>query len=172
MIAPLVLAASLSAIGPDEGLARIQAKIEREHPQISHIDGAEFDALPKSDVIVFDVREAREYAVSHLPGAVRIDPDATPEELTALYGEALKGKTAVFYCSVGRRSSDLLAKSASALNEAGVAASYNLEGGVFRWANDDRLLIQGDEETSHVHPYNWYWGRLVEDKDDISYQPD
>lgn len=172
MIAPVVLSASLALAASPDGLDRIQEKIERTHPELAHITGAGLEALPKTDIVIFDVREEREYAVSHLPGAIRVDPDETPEELLARYGDALKGKTAVFYCSVGRRSSDLLAKSSDALSAAGVSASYNLEGGVFRWANEDRALMQDARRTSHVHPYNWFWGRLVEDKDDISYKPE
>ena len=85
----------------------------------------------------------------------------------------LDGKRAVFYCSVGWRSSELASKLSDALFEVGAIESFNLTGGIFNWANQNRKLSNSSEnETTKVHPYNDYWGALIEDKTRLSYVVD
>ena len=43
----------------------------------------------------------------------------------------------------------------------------NLKGSIFKWANEGRPLVQDGKPTHQVHPYNKYWGRLL----DQSYHP-
>jgi len=124
------------------------------------------------DVIVFDVRKEKEFAVSHIDGSIRIDPDTSADEFAAQYADQLKDKTVVFYCSVGRRSSALASRVDSIIENSDAAASYNLTGGVFSWRNQERSLVdQSLQTTTKVHPYNFFMGRLIEDKKAISYKP-
>ena len=73
----------------------------------------------------------------------------------------LKGKTVVFYCSVGVRSSALAESVKADLLAAGTKEVVNLEGGIFGWHNQSRPLVDKSGPTTFVHPYNAYWGRLL-----------
>lgn len=153
-------------------------RFEKIHNQIldrydvDHISAGELNHHARTDLIFFDVRKTKEYAVSHIVNAIRVDPGISAEQFFELHGELLEGKTAVFYCSVGRRSSQLLSRLDENLDEFGVDDAYNLKGGLFRWHNDKRPLVRGNDKTRNIHPYNFYWGRLIEHKEFIRYRAD
>jgi len=105
--------------------------------------------------LLLDVRTAAEFAVSHLAGARRLDPDQP--DLTAL-GSAERARAIVVYCSVGYRS----ARVAKVLERAGFSQVLNLEGGIFRWANEGRPLVDAAGAATRVHPFDARWGRLLE----------
>lgn len=91
----------------------------------------------------------------------------------------------VCYCSVGYRSSKFAQKLSSEYKESMSATSnneeqlhtdseregcsspqeldiYNLEGGLFQWANEGRYIVDGQgERTSFVHPFNSFWANLL-----------
>ncbi len=168
LIASLILlcvGASIALIF-QPSLDRLHAGIEKEHDEVLHISANDYQALDPQNVVVFDVREEAEYEVSHLAGAIQISPGIDALEFAEDFSELLAGKTAVFYCSVGRRSSDTLARLSPVLRSASVKSAANLKGGIFNWANQNKELV-GD----HVHPYNQYWGRLIEDQSKVSYSP-
>jgi rhodanese-related sulfurtransferase len=74
-------------------------------PEISTKDLASWltdDSRPKP--FLLDVRTPAEYAVSHLPGAQRIDPDA---RITQTLDQFPPDRPIVTYCSVGYRSAEL-----------------------------------------------------------------
>lgn len=125
----------------------------------------------KHDVVVIDVRESEEFGVSHLEGAIRVDPDIWTSAFVSRFGKEAAGKTFVFYCSVGVRSSKLAGRVQSKLKELGAAGVYNLEGGIFRWHNENRQLVNGAGETQFVHKYDDSWGRLVARQDLAVTQP-
>ena len=161
------------AIAKDnKALAKQHAKIERQFPDVQHIK-ADDEALEEmSDVVIFDVREKSEFEVSHLEGAIQVDPGITTKELLAKYADVIEGKKVVFYCSVGQRSSHLASQSQSTLIDKGATGAYNLEGGIFNWHNEQRDLVSNDHTpTNVVHPYNAYWGRMVNDRSKTSYKP-
>src|SRR5262245_49532388 len=54
---------------------------------------------------LFDVRTKEEYAVSALPGARRIEPHARVKDVRAAMDT---NRPAVFYCSIGYRSSEIV----------------------------------------------------------------
>lgn len=160
-------------------LEAIHAKIAKEHPNIAHItaDDLTDGRLAKSDIVMFDVREPGEFAVSHLRGATQVDPNLSAAAFLDRYGDKLAGKTVVFYCSVGVRSSKFAERVRSALAEPSSAGAgtptriANLTKGVFGWRNDGRLLSRGTEATDKVHPYDAYWGRLIRDPSAVAYTP-
>lgn len=80
------------------------------------------------EVAIIDVREPKEFAVSHLPGAVNI-PVGQMQQRVA---EVPSGRTAVFICRSGARS---LTASAIA-TRAGLTNTAHLEGGLLAWARD------------------------------------
>lgn len=151
-------------------LADINQELIEKYPTVKHISAEELknqlNVQNRSDVILFDVRESKEYAVSHLDGAIRIDPSIKTDDFFKQYDDDLKGKTAIFYCSVGRRSSQLINRLETTNNSDKSLEMLNLEGGIFRWTNDT-LPVDG----VGVHPYNWYWSRLIDDKSMIHYSP-
>ncbi len=137
---------------------------------IQHISNHELNKLSGSNVVVFDVRRPIEYQVSHLNNAININTSTSPDSFLQKYGETLKGKTVVFYCSVGQRSSRTLSRLNSTLKKMGVSQAYNLEGGAFKWHNDNFSFVKNGEMTRDIHPYNAYYSRLVDDKSSIKYK--
>jgi rhodanese-related sulfurtransferase len=106
--------------------------------------------------LLLDVRTMEEWNVSHLPGARRIEPAATAEAAA----EGVKKETPIVtYCAVGYRSGEMTER----LRAAGFTNVRNLEGSIFQWANEHRPLVRGEERVRQVHPYNRFWGRLVND---------
>ena len=106
--------------------------------------------------VLLDVRTPEEWNVSHLAGARRVDPSASAESAAAGLS---KETPIVTYCAVGYRSGE----TADRLRAAGFSNVRNLEGSIFQWANEHRPLVRGEETVSTVHPYNTFWGRLLND---------
>ncbi len=106
--------------------------------------------------LLLDARTPDEYAVSHLPSAKRIDPN-TPA-MSALDSVA-RNTPIVVYCSVGYRS----ARIASRLQSHGFTNVHNLEGSIFRWANEGRTVVRDGSPVHAVHPYDPTWGTLLHD---------
>ena len=105
--------------------------------------------------VLLDVRTPAERKVSHLPGARRVDPQANAKTAA---GALAKDAPIVTYCAVGYRSGAM----AHRLRAAGYTQVQDLEGSIFQWANEHRPLVHGDERVSRVHPYDSFWGRLLE----------
>ncbi|MFO8099772.1 MAG: rhodanese-like domain-containing protein [Salinibacter sp.] len=107
--------------------------------------------------LLLDARSAEEYAVSHLPGARRVDPeaDALPPDLDTVS----RSRPIVVYCSVGYRSARVTTK----LRDQGFTDVRNLDGSIFRWANEGRPIVRGDTPADGVHPYDQTWGTLLND---------
>ena len=62
------------------------------------------------------------------------------------------------YSSAGYRG----ARVTSWLNRAGYTSVVNLAGGLFKWADEGRPMVQeGNRPTSLVHPYDRRWGLLL-----------
>jgi rhodanese-related sulfurtransferase len=99
--------------------------------------------------IILDARTSEEFAVSHLRGARRVDPEQPAIDSIGIPQE----KVVVVYCSVGYRSGAIAEK----LEAAGFETVYNLEGGIFAWANEGRPVFQGDRSVKAVHPYDRIW---------------
>jgi rhodanese-related sulfurtransferase len=128
-------------------------------PQISTGELAKWLNDPKRQKpVLLDVRTEKEFEVSHLHGAVRVDPSV---DVGKLIPQLPQGKPIVTYCSVGYRSSSLAEK----LKKAGVASVVNLEGSIFQWANEARPLEADGHPTDKVDPYNAKFGKMLnEDK--------
>ncbi len=137
----------------------LRSAIELRYPGgewVSTADLAGWMARPAATrPVILDVRRADEFAVSHLQGARRVEPDRPRVEELNLQ----TGATVVVYCSVGYRSAAII----EALRRTGVGRVYNLVGGIFQWANEGRPLFRGRERVEHVHPYDSVWGRWLEE---------
>lgn len=153
-------------------LVRIHEKIVADYTSVNHIAASELSALDPGQVVIFDVRAPKEFSVSHLADAVQVDPTTKPEDFMKMYKDELDGNIAIFYCSVGRRSSRLVERLDDVLAQSGVVASYNLIGGIYHWRNEDRpLMRQAGLPIRAIHPHNFYLARAIEDKSAIQYSP-
>ena len=132
--------------------------VRSEFPGVEHLSAEDLRLQlgeSRKSPIVLDVRTAEEYEVSHLPGAIRVDPDGDlPEFLRTLDHQA----SVVAYCSVGYRSSRLVER----LKKEGFADAKNLEGSIFEWANKGFPLERDGARVREVHPYDAEWGRLLD----------
>lgn len=141
------------------GMAAIQALVRHTFPEVSQLSTTDLAGrLARSSEaapILVDVRSEEEYAISHLKGARRVDPDGDPNSVLA--GVA-KDAEIVVYCSVGYRSS----KFARALQKEGFTRVSNLEGSIFKWANEGRQIYDESKEVHSVHPYDETWGELLQ----------
>ena len=154
----------------DEGLAAIHADIISDHKSVAQLSAENYFELDRSDILLLDIREPEEYAVSRLPGAVRVDPNASAA--TLIHMGDVTGKKIIVYCSVGRRSSIFAEREQTALMKMGAASVSNLEHGIFGWHNERRELMDANGETDAVHPYNGIWKRYVKRDEKARYTPE
>jgi rhodanese-related sulfurtransferase len=133
----------------------VNTRITREFPSVKKVGtaelGKELDSHERP--VLLDVRTAAEFEVSHLPGAQHVDPEADAVDV-----KLAKDAPIVTYCSVGYRS----ARFADRLQKAGFRSVRNLEGSIFKWANEGRPLVNSRGPATTVHPYDSKWGRLLE----------
>ena len=164
LAAVAVGAAMPTASSGSKGLEAITEKLAREYKDVRQMPAGELSGLLESarqSVVLLDVRSPEENAVSQIPGATRIDPGSPAGKVLAAAGD-IKGKTVVFYCSVGARSGRLASSVQDALKAKGAAGVANLYGGIFGWHNQSRPLEQAGKPTAFVHPYNAQWAASLD----------
>ena len=178
-----VLAAALSGLGAFERPAAahdrpgdknapvtfIEEKIRSLFPGVAHIGPAQLTRMlshAAGDVVLVDVRSEAEFAISRIAGADRMDPDSQPAVVFDRIGD-IRGKSVVFYCAIGLRSSRLAVRLGKDLAMRGAGGVYNLSGGLFRWHNEERPLVNAGGETRFIHPYRRFWRRYL-DKPQLS----
>jgi rhodanese-related sulfurtransferase len=150
------------ALGKTEGFEwfALTNAIRTKYPTVPRITTAELaqwiEDKQRVQPVLLDTRTEAEWNVSHIPGARRVEPSASGEAAGA--GIA-KDAPIVTYCSVGYRSSE----TANRLRAGGFTNVKNLEGSIFAWANEHRPLVSGERHVTRVHPYNEWWGRLLND---------
>jgi len=127
----------------------IQNVTARKFPAIEWLPRDEFARwrMDSSRVqpVVLDARSPGEYAVSHLPGAVRIDPREPSLKSVAAFP---RDTPVVVYCRVGYRS----ARVASWLHRQGFRTVYDLAGGLFAWADEGRAPV-ARADARHVEEF-------------------
>lgn len=172
IIGVLLFFLSMSAYAQSEKLQSVHKWIEDAYPAVDHIDSQTYlEAVSQpEEVVVFDVREPDEFAVSHLQGAIQIDPEISESEFLTQFGEVLKDKQVIFYCSVGRRSSLLADKVSDSLFEQGAEEVYNLKHGIFGWHDEQNPLVNATQSTDYVHPFSWRWKRYLKRKEMARYE--
>ncbi len=166
-------------LGASTTLNDISGDLARDYPKIAHWSGEEVTQKQLTSdgrLVLIDVREPEEFAVSHLPGALRVSPDADPQDVLRVLskenGNDITNLTVVFYCSVGLRGSRLAEASRALLTKNGVSKIANLSGGIFAWHGENRPLESGDKPSNLVHPFDKQWARLVKRQGYIAYKPD
>lgn len=144
----------------------VEGQIRQLFDDVEHMSIERFDELLRTSadrVVVLDVREPEEHAVSRLAGAIHISPDEKSAAEVVRRAGDLDGKIVVAYCSIGLRSSRLIVRIGQALKERGAAELHNLAGGVFRWRNDGRTLKGPKGATWAIHPYSLLWRQFLLD---------
>ncbi|WP_405564869.1 rhodanese-like domain-containing protein [Polaribacter sp. Asnod6-C07] len=115
-------------------------------------------ALPKTDAILLDAREEKEYKVSHLENAICVGYDNFKLKETIAKLPEDKNAKIVVYCSLGIRSETVAHK----LIQAGYTNVYNLYGGIFEWKNADFQVIDTlGNNTEKVHTFNKNWSKWL-----------
>lgn len=144
----------LQAQSASDALTDYCASLKVKFPNVPTVTPSELAALQNTPLLL-DVREAGEFAVSHLAGAHRAEENVVAQ-LDRLGIRA--DSPIVVYCSVGYRSSLLAVK----LQEAGFQNVRNLEGSLFAWANAGLPLVNAGGPAEGAHPYSILWGRFLE----------
>ena len=114
-------------------------------------------AMPKTNAIILDAREAIEYEVSHLKDAIHVGYNNF--EIDSLQHHIPdKNAPIVVYCSLGIRSEAIAEK----IKKAGYANVTNLYGGIFEWKNNAFQVYDSEgNETNKVHVGHEYWGKWL-----------
>ena len=127
-------------------------------------------AMPKTEAVILDARELKEYNTSHIQDALFVGYDHFNVAETAKLIES-KEQQIVVYCSLGIRSEDVAEK----LKEAGYTNVLNLYGGIFEWKNNSFPVYNIEEkETEDIHTFSEAWSKWLlkgnkvfeEEKDD------
>lgn len=105
-------------------------------------------------ILVFDVREREEFAVSRLPGAMHVSPATSPDQFLSRVANRVRGATFVFYCAVGARSADLAQGVYHDLMARGAVGVFVLQGGIIDWHNQGHVLVDAKGPSKFVHPFN------------------
>jgi rhodanese-related sulfurtransferase len=144
-------------------LVEKKVALKYQVPEVDHMElKAILDSEDASQYIIFDTRAWEEYDTSHIPTALHLDPAIEASDFIRIHGKDLRGKHLIFYCSVGDRSSNLVERVADAAGEAGALSLSNLRGGIFRWYNEDNVVVDENGVTDAIHPYDENWGALIE----------
>ena len=137
--------------------ARIDAMYEdyrEDFPGIGEISAEELVEMLEGDgeVVLVDVREPKERAVSIIAGSISED---TYEANRDQYP---KDSTIVVHCTIGYRSGKYVEK----LQRQGIDA-LNLKGSILSWVHAGQPVVTPEgEETSRVHVYGQKWDLLPE----------
>lgn len=111
----------------------------------------------KSEPLLLDTREQKEYNTSHLKNAVYVGYDFfNLDSLTPQIPN--KNSEIVVYCSLGIRSEDIAEK----LKKAGYKNVKNLYGGIFEWKNNNFPVYNSNEkETDSIHTFSKAWSKWL-----------
>lgn len=153
-------AAFVAVTKTDAGFAWFLDRMYRtDYADVGLVSPEELDREIRSGAapVLLDVRATEEFAVSHLAGALPVNPADGARFADSLRGRIAPGQPIVVYCSVGVRS----AKLARRLRAAGFTDVRNLYGGLFLWYNQGRAVVRAGREVRAIHPYDFLWGQFI-----------
>ena len=155
LLAQVTLADSVSEKLWEETLSMVR----EDFPRVQHISTDELAVILEehTDFTLLDTRESEEYEVSHIQGAFLAE--GVRDALKVLNDKS-REDLVIVYCSVGYRSSNIAKK----LARRGFTNVVNVEGSLFKWANENRPVFRRDKAVDKVHPYDEDWGRLLDRK--------
>jgi len=155
VLSGLSLVAVSAARHDGDALRAVRTAVHARYPDVQWVNARTLSRWLRSSAPpqLLDSRARAEFDVSHLAGAVWIDPEHPDFGVV----DADPARRLVVYCSVGWRSGDI----AEQLRARGRAHVFNLEQGLFGWANAGRPMVRGDSAATRVHPYDAVWGRML-----------
>jgi rhodanese-related sulfurtransferase len=104
--------------------------------------------------LLVDARPADQFTLSHIDGAVNIDPGQP--DLSRLEN-VRRDNPVVVYDGPGAVGAAMV----KGLSDAGFTRVSNLDGGLFRWVNEGHPIVDDQGSASRVAPVSWSWGRLL-----------
>jgi rhodanese-related sulfurtransferase len=145
------------SMSKEEKLERIEemyAEIREDLTEIEDVTPAEIaEAYKKDEIIIVDVRDPDEQAISMIPGALTKDVFEQKRK-----DGTLEDKPVVMHCTIGYRSG----KYAQSVNEQGIDAK-NLKGSLLLWTHEGLPLEKaGGTPTKEVHVYGEKWDLIPE----------
>lgn len=151
----LVASSSTEAADP----ASLRFVISIRHPGVDWVTTEQLalwlEGSEGTKPLLLDTRTPEELAISRIAGAERVDPDAKTPAPEGVAPDRL----IVVYCAVGYRSAAI----ARRLEKQGFERVYNLQGGIFEWANEGRPIVDGQGEPARfVHPFAKKWHRYLD----------
>lgn len=155
VLSGLSLVAVSAARHDRAGLAAVRTAVDARYPGMEWVRARTLRRWLASDAPpqLLDTRARAEFDVSHLAGAVWLDPEHPDWSVV----DANPARRVVVYCSVGWRSGAV----AHQLVARGRTNVFNLEQGLFGWANAGLPMVRGDGPATRVHPYDAVWGRML-----------
>ena len=144
--------------------------LKRQFPDVSNITTKDLQhVIDKSSnpdqLLIIDTRTKTEYEISFIFGARHLEFPASEDDVQMFADKNISDETdtVVCYCSLGYRSSKVaqsLSKILSKDQRLNIRV-YNLEGSIFQWVNEGRVLssVTG-EVTQSCHPFSYMWGLL------------
>lgn len=123
---------------------------------VEFINTEELEILLKTEnnIYILDIRSLAEYEISRIKGARFIDYKAF--KLSDVK-DIRKFDNIVLYCSVGYRSERV----GEILLEEGYTNVYNLYGGIFKWVNEERIVVDSFGQTDKIHGHSKNWARWI-----------
>lgn len=168
---------------PGIGMRMTISMIKKKFSNVENMSTEELESkLNKSqntnnidgNLILLDCRQEEEYNVSSIPGSIRVEHSWPHEQIIGMMKQKENSKNIkeiVCYCSVGYRSCIVAEKlkhfykEKNVLEDGKVPAIFNLEGSLFKWANEGRKMVDLNGELTHfAHPYNSVFGKLLDSK--------
>jgi rhodanese-related sulfurtransferase len=104
--------------------------------------------------LLVDARPEEQYGMSHIQGSVRLDPVKPDLEV---FTHVSRDQPLVVYDAAGVVGTAMVV----GLTQAGFSRVSNLDGGIFRWANEAHPIVSDSGAATKVHPVSWWWGRLL-----------
>jgi len=131
--------------------------IEKFYRDIESVQ-IDIDAMKElgSEVALLDVREPKEYQVSHIQGSRNV-PFKWAKKNSEWMEQIAEGKPVILYCSIGYRSGVL----AKQLMETGRTDVFNLYGGIVHWFNQGNAVYRDGKEVNRIHPYSDEFGYYI-----------
>ncbi|MEZ5854321.1 MAG: rhodanese-like domain-containing protein [Hyphomicrobiaceae bacterium] len=106
----------------------------------------------KRPPLIFDVRSAAEFAVSHIEGATLYAGDIESMVLIRRIRSHVDHGPIVFYCTAMERSQTLADRILHDLASAGLSQPYVLAGGLIAWANAGLPLVANQDQPAWSIP--------------------
>ena len=135
-----------------------QALDEYADGSIEYISTDELAKLISADqnIQLLDTRSKEEFEVSFIENALFVGYEDF--ELERYEDQLDKNLPIILYCSIGVRSE----KIGEQLKAAGFNNIKNLRGGIFKWFNEARTIInENEQETNRIHGFNEKWSRFL-----------